>query len=758
MHTKTRTALALAFLAGTASHSFADVAVPGDDAYLPRPGVLALRAGDVWIADLPNVLAQNPQGNAAFADRVYVLVVKNPLTAAQQQALANAGVKTIGYVPSLAYLVDLRAVAPASLRAMNFVASVHRFDAAWKIDPDIARGPATGAWATPERQNLAAQHESGVTITLLPGENAADFSGQFLALPNTRILETELLGNTLLVHATLPDNQVSALADFPELLYVEPLIEVTLRSNNATRWLLTSGVDSVFSIHDAGIQGQGQVIGIVDSNPDTNHCAFYDSQPIGPLHRKILAYNVPINAFFHGTHTACTALGNGVDGPGGPPPPAGTDPDLRGMAYMAKMVYNSFPSFGEQNVYDRFELHRTQGAFVHSNSWGNDNTRNYDSTSRAIDRFMHDHEDNLLLYSISNTSLVTNPENAKNSVGVGGGWNAPDQESICPGGVGPTLDGRRKPDLVTPGCQINSAQANGSGRSCDLVVNTGTSMACPSAAGLAALIRQYFVEGWYPTGTPNAANILVPSGALLKAMLVNSSIDLSAVAGLPSTREGWGRPLGENVLYFAGRTPAETRKTVAIDTRNASDRSITTGISRTYRVQVLSSTEPLHITMAYTDEPAVALVTSAPVNNLDLTVTSPTSTQYLGNVITNGVSSTGGAPDPLNNLEQVIIAAPAVGVWQVTISGTGVNLGTQGFAIVATGDVVQVTCNDIDFNNDGSLFDPQDIEAFLSVYSEGPCIPETATCDSIDFNNDGSLFDPEDINAFLRVFSEGPCE
>ncbi len=66
-------------------------------------------------------------------------------------------------------------------------------------------------------------------------------------------------------------------------------------------------------------------------------------------------------------------------------------------------------------------------------------------------------------------------------------------------------------------------------------------------------------------------------------------------------------------------------------------------------------------------------------------------------------------------------------------------------------------CDSIDFNNDTSLFDPQDIDAFLSVYSEGPCIPATATCNDIDFNNDGSLFDPCDIDSFLLVFSEGPC-
>ncbi|MFO0856916.1 MAG: hypothetical protein U0640_06125 [Phycisphaerales bacterium] len=66
-------------------------------------------------------------------------------------------------------------------------------------------------------------------------------------------------------------------------------------------------------------------------------------------------------------------------------------------------------------------------------------------------------------------------------------------------------------------------------------------------------------------------------------------------------------------------------------------------------------------------------------------------------------------------------------------------------------------CDSIDFNNNSSFFDPEDIDAFLSVYGEGPCIPDTATCNDIDFNNDGSVFDPCDIDSFLLVFSEGPC-
>jgi hypothetical protein len=90
----------------------------------------------------------------------------------------------------------------------------------------------------------------------------------------------------------------------------------------------------------------------------------------------------------------------------------------------------------------------------------------------------------------------------------------------------------------------------------------------------------------------------------------------------------------------------------------------------------------------------------------------------------------------------------------------GINPGNpQGAAFIAAATVEEYvpTCDSIDFNNDGGSFDPQDIEAFLSVYGEGPCVPETAICSDIDFNNDGALFDPCDIDAFLLVFSEGPC-
>ncbi len=99
-----------------------------------------------------------------------------------------------------------------------------------------------------------------------------------------------------------------------------------------------------------------------------------------------------------------------------------------------------------------------------------------------------------------------------------------------------------------------------------------------------------------------------------------------------------------------------------------------------------------------------------------------------------------------------------VGVNNVTVTVTDDDDATNTVGTTVTIDPAPpITCDSIDFNNDTSLFDPQDIDAFLSVYGEGPCIPEAATCNDIDFNNDGSLFDPCDIDSFLLQFAEGPC-
>ncbi len=107
---------------------------------------------------------------------------------------------------------------------------------------------------------------------------------------------------------------------------------------------------------------------------------------------------------------------------------------------------------------------------------------------------------------------------------------------------------------------------------------------------------------------------------------------------------------------------------------------------------------------------------------------------------------------------QTVVTLPVVGGQGYTVRIGGNVAGSVGAGQISFVCVEPPTiCNDIDFNNDGASFDPQDIDALFSVFSEGPCLPANANCDDLDFNNDGSIFDPCDVNSFLTAFAEGPC-
>ena len=65
-----------------------------------------------------------------------------------------------------------------------------------------------------------------------------------------------------------------------------------------------------------------------------------------------------------------------------------------------------------------------------------------------------------------------------------------------------------------------------------------------------ALVRQYFTDGFYPSGMATPGSGFTPSGALIRAVMLNSAVDMTGIAGFPSNQEGWGRTLLDNALYF----------------------------------------------------------------------------------------------------------------------------------------------------------------------------------------------------------------
>jgi len=247
-------------------------------------------------------------------------------------------------------------------------------------------------------------------------------------------------------------------------------------------------------------------------------------------------------------------------------------------------------------------------------------------------------------------------------------------------------------------------------------------MASPATAGAAALIRQYFTDGFYPTGTKVPANSLVPSGALLRAMLVNSAVDMTAYPSPnklpPNTNEGFGRILLDNSVFLVG----DARKLLIKDIRNTAGTALATGGVSTTSFKVQGTTQILRITMAFSDAPATIPTSFAPVNNINLRVVDPSGNVYLGNVINaaSGQSQIGGSADAINCIEHFILNSPAVGTWRAEVVGAAVNVGTQGFGLVITGDVAAFNPCPADFNND-LVVDDLDFTIFAIAYETFDC-------------------------------------
>jgi len=495
--------------------------------------------------------------------------------------------------------------------------------------------------------------------------------------------------------------------------------------NDTTIWVGQSGLNAgqTTPVFDHGIHGEGQVVGYIDTGVDADSCYFRDTARglpptnacnggtvVDTAQRKVIAVDFLTSTECaggiastewdtqnHGSHVGGTIAGDNFANP------IAHDPG-DGMAPGAKLVVQD-AGFRTDNCGDLpgigcpvvdlkpiFQQAYTQGARIHTNSWGDNENgavqNNYTVASADVDQFMFSHPDFLILFAAGNagpgTGSVGSPSTNKNGIAVGATQRGTAANSMASfSSCGPTADNRIKPDLTMPGQNIISARNDASvtSNNCTTISMSGTSMASPAGAGMAALTRQYYTDGFYPTGVAVAANKFTPSAALVKATMLNSTQVMTGTGtgAVPNNCQGWGRVLLDNTLFFTG----QARTLFATDDAGFPQGSA--GQTKTFTVQVAAG-QPLRVTLAWTDFPSTPAASINLNNDLDLQVTGPSGT-FLGNVFSASQSTTGGAADRRNNVEQVTLNTPAAGSYTITVRAFNVPSSAQPFALVASGAV-----------------------------------------------------------------------
>ena len=603
----------------------------------------------------------------------YLVQLARPLDPALSGRLRERyGLRLEEYVPELAYLERLEPGTLQRLSEDEAVRAVVPFEPAFKISPNIGELE----FRSEERRALAAEG----LLLLATLFDSADPEAVREALAEAGATRIELAdmrehGGAARIQFLLPsEGAIRAVARIEGVRWIEQVPEYD-EDNSNTAGTMQSGTPGNTPVWDVGIHGEGQTIAVMEGrSADIDHCMFRDpaTGTAGPGHRKVQA-TFP-NTGGHATFVSGIAVGDDFNNPG-----TGVN---RGNAWAARLVNTRAGS--ALNMLAQLVSSANDGAFIHTNSWHANlgSPTPYDQIAADVDTFVWRNEEHVVLGSMGNNGEEQGPPGtAKNAIGINAGTTFPNIMNVGDGNPGPTAGGRRKPDLVTPGCNIRSARA---GTACTINQwgTCATSWATPAAAAAAALIRQYYADGYYPGGAASPPNAFAPSGALVKATLLNGTIDMTGIAGYPSNLEGWGLARLDDALFF----DSDDHLLQAWDTRNA--QGLTTGGSRLHLVDVEDSGRPLRVTLVWSDAPGAAGASVPAVNDLNLRVTAPGGAQtYLGNVFAGGSSVTGGSADNVNNVEQVVVNAPTVGQWRVAVEAARVNVGNpgQGYALVATG-------------------------------------------------------------------------
>ena len=561
----------------------------------------------------------------------------NTLPTSEERAqLAAAGLELLQYYPSHTYLAAVSTTANRSQWLGFDLRSAHPVLPGHKLHPDLV----AGIFPPDSRRG------DRVAVNLLyhgfipAGEVRAALllAGAVITrhLPQRGLMEVEIT----------PD-QCQALAALPHVAYMEPLPPPGEPEDTPGRSLHRANV--IDNDLPGGLRYDGTGVGV----------AVRDDGLVGP--------HIDFAGRLDQTFASGTSGSHG-DGVAGIVGAAGNlDPRHEGMATGAFIyVMNYEADFLDSTVF----LHRTENMVITNSSYSNGCNDGYTIITQTVDAQAVAYPSLLHVFSAGNSNgsncgygagsqwgnITGGHKQGKNVIATANVFA--DDELVNSSSRGPAHDGRIKPDIAANGQnQISTDPNNG------YSPFGGTSGAAPGIAGVAAQLYQAYRE--FHSGAD-------PSGALIKAVLLNTAYDLGNPG--PDFRFGWGRVDAGRALH----TLAEDQWL---------EGSVDQGDSATHVLTLPPGLAEVRVMVYWLDPAAAPNTTRALVNDLDIQLSGNGTTylpwvlNHLPNATTLNQPATTGI-DSLNNVEQVALLNPAPGTYTLSVRGKAVPQGPQAYFVV----------------------------------------------------------------------------
>ncbi|MFO7990788.1 MAG: S8 family serine peptidase [Thermoplasmata archaeon] len=591
----------------------------------------------------------------------YIVHMLGPVNPEWREVLLDMDVQIVNYIPNYAYHIRTTPDVINDIQSLEFIDWVGLYQPAYKIDENLNPGK--------------------VTIELAKGSSIHTAKKIAEMIPVESIYRTtEGIG---LRGTYRSDVKLQQIASMPDVYYISHYDEPVLMSEIGSQ--ITGGGCWVFDddsnpstpyraigsyggyANQLGYDGTGVTCAIADTglgDGTTGNAGHVDFTG-----RVLDGYDFdgtePLDGHGHGTHCAGLMAGDAYDGSGVTYAGHGPYYVAQGLASNSNIypvrIFDAGGSWcGPSDYYEILQVAaQNSDAYIHSNSWGESfgdsayaaHDEAYDKAARDADNTSAGNQPLVIVVAAGNSGsseqTIGSPSTGKNVIAIGCSQSympdatahgCTDTDVSNPDLIadfssrGWATDNRVKPDLCAPGegtLSTSTPELPSSSNLYGLYSEdstyewcSGTSQACPTAAGAASVVVNYY-ESTYGVR---------PSPSMVKALMINSAHDLDDTGGntgtIPNKDEGWGlvnlKPIVDSPVPYLLKDQESL---------------LTTGNTDTYTVQYVSGSEPLKVSLVWTDKNALDGDSITLKNDLNLEVEAPDGTTiYSGNAF----NATGG--------------------------------------------------------------------------------------------------------------------